>query len=498
MPNALKETLARLKDPEHGYEYEVTERRETSNMNVGLPNKNRTVIDRPPLNEQQQQAFDAMISYIEADAEDSDYAFIFKGLAGTGKTTVISHVLDYCADKEFRVGLVTPTGKAASVLNSKQNNYTAVTLHSVFYGKPFSKIDMVLTDIHNMEATYATAPTDTLAAVIKEKYQILDAINKASKNDLKFDARDPRMVSMLYDIIIVDEASMLNEKMVEDIEACGLKTIYVGDDNQLPPVDGKFGIDFKNFDVALTQVMRQTDGSNVLKMSRKILQLGERSGFMIGAIPKDFAPSVKYTTVNWSRDASIKDFLTGFENHQHVVFYNEKRHLINHAQRELMFPDCTNKVKHIPQPGELLMVDDNAPQYNLTKGDLLEFVRMKDYYDHTDFEHMWILDAIVIDKRTNIEREIPINTADLMLSARDAYAQKLLVKKEISGQKLTWYYRSRHRSIQVAFPYAITAYKAQGSEWDNVTVDTAAYGDKIKPYLYTAVTRAKQNVVMVF
>ena len=52
---------------------------------------------------------------------------------------------------------------------------------------------------------------------------------------------------------------------------------------------------------------------------------------------------------------------------------------------------------------------------------------------------------------------------------------------------------------QFDYGYAITAHKAQGSEYDKVLVfeEDFPWGDEHKRWLYTAVTRAKQKLIIV-
>ena len=63
--------------------------------------------------------------------------------------------------------------------------------------------------------------------------------------------------------------------------------------------------------------------------------------------------------------------------------------------------------------------------------------------------------------------------------------------------------RKHHEDLipmEFAYGYAITTWKAQGSEWDNVLVFEEGFPynkEEHKKFLYTSITRAKKRVVIV-
>lgn len=110
------------------------------------------------------------------------------GFAGTGKTTVISHLIQ---DKKFsRFAVCAYTGKAANVLRRKGIK-EASTIHSLIY-EP----------------------------------------EKDDDGNLVFVLRP----GLGCDGIIVDEASMVGKELYSDLVAFNLPTIFVGDHGQLEPV----------------------------------------------------------------------------------------------------------------------------------------------------------------------------------------------------------------------------------------------------------------------
>ena len=62
----------------------------------------------------------------------SDDIFILKGYAGTGKTTIISTVINNLADVNMKAVLLAPTGRAAKVI-SNYSGKPAYTIHKRIY-----------------------------------------------------------------------------------------------------------------------------------------------------------------------------------------------------------------------------------------------------------------------------------------------------------------------------------------------------------------------------
>ena len=67
------------------------------------------------LTKQQQGVLDSIKEFLNSDVS----VFILKGYAGTGKTTMISHIINEVAKLDIAPVLMAPTGRAARVLESK-------------------------------------------------------------------------------------------------------------------------------------------------------------------------------------------------------------------------------------------------------------------------------------------------------------------------------------------------------------------------------------------
>lgn len=152
-----------------------------------------------------------------------DKVFVLSGYAGTGKTFLI----DYLAKEvlHLKVGVevvfVSPTGKAAA--NLVKNGTIAGTVHGLIYVRDEEALDV-----------------DENGEIIAE--QELRFIKK--------DSIDPKIK-----LIVIDEASMINETVLNDLLSFNVKCLFCGDSAQLPPVKGVCPL-MENPHYTMTQIGR--------------------------------------------------------------------------------------------------------------------------------------------------------------------------------------------------------------------------------------------------
>src|SRR6476660_8230982 len=65
-------------------------------------------------------------------AKNDDSVFVLKGYAGTGKTTVISTLVNTLPEIQMKYVLLAPTGRAAKVI-ANYSNKPAFTIHKKIY-----------------------------------------------------------------------------------------------------------------------------------------------------------------------------------------------------------------------------------------------------------------------------------------------------------------------------------------------------------------------------
>ena len=207
------------------------------------------------LNQGQTEAFQSIVDHLEYPEHE---AVVLKGYAGTGKTFLVKRIMEYIIystdDKKIAIGA--PTNKAVSVLytNSMSSGMNGYVFENLF----------------NMDArvTYSTIHKLLgLKEVITDDGQqlfTLDSINNSKLSD--------------YNYLIVDEVSMLDDKICNDIMKFSkrVKIIFMGDPAQIPPVNRTDSIPFKTGHrysfktVELTEIMRQKEGHPIIDLSFQI------------------------------------------------------------------------------------------------------------------------------------------------------------------------------------------------------------------------------------
>jgi energy-coupling factor transporter ATP-binding protein EcfA2 len=180
----------------------------------------------------------ALTDILKWAASDERF-YTLSGYAGTGKTTIVYSLLELSEDRFPRVVVTAPTHKAKKVI-SRTTGKPAITVQSLLGLAP-------ATDIENFDP-----------------------------NNPKFKKSGKPQIEE-YDLCVIDEASMLGEKLVDYIfqtianngDPLHTKVIFMGDSAQLPPVNEALSPVFTSDTVErkfqLTEVHRQK-GDNPLKL----------------------------------------------------------------------------------------------------------------------------------------------------------------------------------------------------------------------------------------
>jgi len=164
--------------------------------------------------------------------DTESYDLCLAGYAGTGKTTLISYLLDNYRKK---FALSAPTHKAKSVIGEKtgypDSSFTIQTLLGL---RP------------NVDLAYFDPNSPTFAILAEQKIAN-------------------------YDLVIIDESSMLPTKLytnlIEASKEYKVKVLFVGDAYQLAPVNEKISKVFTSTKVTrLDTIVRQKDTNPALKL----------------------------------------------------------------------------------------------------------------------------------------------------------------------------------------------------------------------------------------
>lgn len=165
--------------------------------------------------------------------------FSYTGAAGTGKTTVIRAFIEELGLERYIACAF--VGKAVTVLS--RQGLPASTIHSLIY-----HVNWV--------------------PVYNDKGEVV--LNDEGRPKLKVEFSLKEHLDGDLQLIIVDEATMVNDDLAEDILSFGIKTVFIGDNNQLPPVFGISSV-MSNPDFWLTKIMRQAEGNPIIYLSQRVL-----------------------------------------------------------------------------------------------------------------------------------------------------------------------------------------------------------------------------------
>lgn len=147
------------------------------------------------------------------------------GYAGTGKSTLVSHIIDALKIAPYDVCYAAFTGKASLVLREKGCN-NSMTMHRLLY---YSK--------ELPDGTFEHKPRERLECK--------------------------------YKLIVVDEVSMIPLDMWELLLSHNIHVIALGDPFQLPPVEGESQI-LAHPHVFLDEIVRQAQDSEIIRLSMNI------------------------------------------------------------------------------------------------------------------------------------------------------------------------------------------------------------------------------------
>ncbi len=393
----------------------------------------------------------------------SDAVFVLAGYAGTGKTFLINYVVKEVL--KLKVGeeavFVSPTGKAATVL--AQGGTVAGTVHGLIYIRDEEDFD------------------------VDEDGEIVP------KNHLSFYKRDS--IDEKIRLIVIDEASMVSVEMLRDLLSFGVKCLFCGDNAQLPPVSGDcFLLD--NPDYQLTEIVRQAADNPIIRLATMA-----RNGELIPY--GEYGDKVSVVSRRFFYGEQRKKAL--LRANQIICGRNKTRNELNAEMRRYL------GVSESPLPlsGEKLICTLNDWEQPLDKEKKFHLVNgiigraEEDVEEGMDYLARLVFQADGIGGRV----AVPIDTGVfLQKEYAHGYGEKALTLKGgylVHEGNYEMFRRFKAEKEEVIcrfeFAYAITCHKAQGSEFDFAVVFDEAwvFGEEKNRWLYTAITRAKDRLLIV-
>jgi exodeoxyribonuclease-5 len=344
------------------------------------------------------------------------------GYAGTGKTTLARRIADEVHGEVLYAAF---TGKAAQVMRNK-GCANARTIHSLIYRPRGEKPE-------------------------KETGELQPAfsLNRAS----------PAAKAKL---IIVDECSMVDEKLGRDLLSFGTPVLVLGDPGQLPPVKtGEGGSGYfteRQPDVMLTEVHRQARDNPIVALAQTVREGGRPKEGSYGA-----------SRVISRNDIDSEEVLAA---DQVLVGRNRTRQLYNRRIRSLKGFDGA-----LPAAGDKLVCLRNSAEKGLLNGGLWRVSSVGTRSGST------------ISMLVKSEEEEPYGAS--------AKIRVLKAMFEEGPEAVAW--EQRRRTDEFDYGYALTVHKAQGSQWPRLVLfdESYAFRESRERWLYTAITRAAERITIV-
>lgn len=362
---------------------------------------------------------------------------IFKlgGPAGSGKSYLITLVAEHIGIEKCL--LITPTGKAAN--NLIKAALPARTIHSQIYHVKSESEEPGGIDFESL----GDGEFSNLEAMLEQSSKRGYEFTEESARFCLKEELDPR-----YELIIIDEGSMVGGRLLADILSFGIPVLMVGDPNQLPPVNDTTV--FNSCDYYLDEIVRQAQGSPVIYLSQEILhgrlQLGVYGSCMVRKGPVS------------DEELCYADIV--------LTDTNMSRSNLNARMRNLAL-DFRARSKPINVGDRIICRTNTAitssEGFTLTNGAQGIIRKIK----HTNSSHSLI---------------------DLVMDTPDIGTFSFI------GTTRPELFPARLRPPKIEYGYALTVHLSQGSEWANVIYQQSS--SMKKSAMYTAITRAKESVLI--
>jgi len=196
---------------------------------------------------------------------DAPQIFYLAGYAGTGKTTL---ALELTNNVGGEVLFCAFTGKAASVMR-KSGCANAKTIHQLIYTatKMSDKhLEALKEELRNSKKV-SNPPQGLLM-----RMRIIERSIKEQEQALKRPHFVIKEVSEVQhaSLVVVDECSVVNERMAEDLASFGVRILVLGDPAQLPPVRGGGAFTNREPDMTLTEIHRQAADSPIIRLATQV------------------------------------------------------------------------------------------------------------------------------------------------------------------------------------------------------------------------------------
>lgn len=376
---------------------------------------------------------------------------VITGGPGTGKTTTINAIIKYFEMEEVDLLLAAPTGRAAKRM-TEATGYKAQTIHRLL---------------------------ELNGGVSEETGNAGIRFERNASNPLE------------ADVIIIDEMSMVDLSLMHALLLAvmpGTHLILVGDENQLPSVGaGNVLKDMIHSGclpvVALSKIFRQEEGSSIVENAHKI---NKGEPILLDNKSKDFFYLPRMNTKEVANEVGL--LLTRKLPKYVGCPGTEIQVLTPMRNGELGVGNLNTELQKVLNPQNVRKKEKELNNGTIFReGDKVMQIR-------NNYKLEW---TIYSGKgRFKVEEGVGVFNGDMgVIKEIDDYNEEVIVLFD-DDKEVRYPYNLLD---ELELSYAITIHKSQGSEYPAVVLPLFS-GPRVlmnRNLLYTAVTRAKQCVVIV-
>jgi ATP-dependent exoDNAse (exonuclease V) alpha subunit len=437
------------------------------------------------LKAEQAIAFEEIRNFIE----NGTSMHLLTGAAGTGKTYTLGEVVTYCIMKHISVIVTAPTHKAVKVLRQLiDQKVTYSTIHSALGMREYINNDGTLSFKANPAAGY---PAEN------------------------------------YKLIIVDEASMLDDTIFEELVNLsdrGKKILFVGDPYQIPPVNHIHAMPFiKSHQQrcgigvsTLNEIIRQAQDSPVILYATSIradihkpvqifkrgeakTDLGgvfilprvELNVFMNDILPlfssKEYQSDIDFIKVIGWRNITVDTYNKLIRQY---IFGENLPKIIVRDRLILDAPVIEDRKVLISTNDECEVLGTTVETEELSELYKLQYYKVRIKVFNKDIFNEYMIRIIHESSEIDFEK---------ILSMQRTLAKSYPVESFKAKSAWVDYYEFYNHWARVKYSYCISTHKSQGSTYHNAYVlawDILMNHDVLERnrILYTAATRPSHNL----
>ena len=428
------------------------------------------------------------------DSQMERCAFLLKGYAGTGKTSMMKALVGHLKSKGERFRCLAPTGRAAKVL-SRYTDSPAFTIHKQIYRKlesPDGGISFGLA-----HSTWK----DTVFIV--DEASMISEDRSLSGNDLLGD-----LLEYVY-------------------SNSGNRLVLLGDEAQLPPVglnrSPALDIDILRSDfglriatMELTEVVRQSVDSGILDYATQLRDGLGQEGFTPLELALPDGLDISYTSPYELPDVlesayarhGVDEVKVICRSNKDAWQYNQQiRTRVLYKEDRLEAGDRVMVVRN-----NYLWSEGHKELPFIANGEMMELLYLRNGEERYGLSFREAgLELVVQESLGTLDAKVMLDSLDAQGPAMSPEAMEHLyrsVREDLSyihkGSKLKAEMQEDPylNALQLKYGYAITCHKAQGGQWPVVIVDRgfvpqdADFTDFTR-WLYTAVTRATEKLYII-